>query len=115
PRADGPSPGADAMRVLLTGISGKLAQQVALELLARGHEGTGIDRRPWPGCPPGVRLVQTDIRKPEAEEAFRREQPEAVIHMATVSHLTMRRDERYRINLGGTQKVFEYCDKHGVP
>ena len=103
------------MRVLLTGISGKLAQQVAIELLARGHDVTGIDRRPWPECPPGIRLVQTDIRKPEAEEAFRREQPEAVIHMATVSHLAMRRDERYRINLGGTQKVFEYCDKHAVP
>lgn len=103
------------MRVLLTGISGKLAQQVALELLARGHQVTGIDRRPWPECPPSIGLVQTDIRKPEAEEAFRRERPDAVIHMATVSHLTMRRDERYRINLGGTQKVFEYCDRHAVP
>jgi UDP-glucose 4-epimerase len=103
------------MRVLLTGISGKLAQQVALELLAHGHRVTGIDRRPWPECPPGISLVQTDVRKPEAEEAFRREQPEAVIHMATVSHQGLRRDERYRINLGGTQKVFEYCERHGVP
>jgi UDP-glucose 4-epimerase len=103
------------MRVLLTGISGKLAQQVALELLARGHSVTGIDRRPWPECPPAINVVQTDIRKPDAEEAFRRERPEAVIHMATVSHVTMRRDERYRINLGGTQKVFEYCEKHAVP
>ncbi|HWO10067.1 MAG TPA: NAD-dependent epimerase/dehydratase family protein [Polyangiaceae bacterium] len=103
------------MRVLLTGISGKLAQQVALELLSRGHRVVGIDRRPWPECPTNISVVQTDIRKPEAEEAFRRERPEAVIHMATVSHVTMRRDERYRINLGGTQKVFEYCERHGVP
>jgi UDP-glucose 4-epimerase len=103
------------MRVLLTGISGKLAQQVALELVAREHQVTGIDRRPWLECPPSINLIQTDIRKPEAEEAFRRERPEAVIHMATVSHLTMRRDERYRINLGGTQKVFEYCERHAVP
>jgi UDP-glucose 4-epimerase len=102
-------------RVLLTGISGKLAQQVAIELLARGHQVTGIDRRPWPECPPSIRLIQTDIRKPDAEEAFRSERPDAVIHMATVSHLTMRRDERYRINLGGTQKVFEYCERHAVP
>jgi len=103
------------MRVLITGISGKLAQQVALELLARGHRVVGIDRRPWPECPSAISIVQTDIRKPDAEEAFRREHPEAVIHMATVSHVTMRRDERYRINLGGTQKVFEYCERHGVP
>ena len=102
------------MRVLLTGISGKLAQRVALELLARGHRVVGIDRRPWPECPTAISVVQTDIRKPEAEEAFRRERPDAVIHMATVSHVTMRRDERYRINLGGTQKVFEYCERHGI-
>jgi UDP-glucose 4-epimerase len=102
------------MKILITGISGKLAQKVAVELCAQGHSVTGIDRRPWPECPPGVQLVQTDIRKPEAEEAFRSVRPDAVIHMATVSHLTTRRDERYRINLGGTQKVFEYCETHGV-
>lgn len=102
------------MKILITGISGKLAQKVAVELCARGHSLTGIDRRPWPECPPGVQLIQTDIRKPEAEEAFRSVRPDAVIHMATVSHLTTRRDERYRINLGGTQKVFEYCETHGV-
>jgi UDP-glucose 4-epimerase len=103
------------MKVLLTGASGKLAQNVAIELVARGHQVVGIDRRPWPNCPAGVQLIETDIRKPEAEEVFRRERPDAVIHMATVSHLTTRRDERYRINLGGTQRVFEYCDRHGVP
>jgi UDP-glucose 4-epimerase len=102
------------MKILLTGISGKLAQRVAVELQARGHAVTGIDRRPWADCPEGIRLIQTDIRKPDAEEAFRSERPDAVIHMATVSHLTTRRDERYRINLGGTQKVFEYCETHGV-
>jgi len=102
------------MKILITGISGKLAQQVAVELCARGHELTGIDRRPWPDAPAGVQLLQTDIRKPEAEELFRSVRPDAVIHMATVSHLTTRRDERYRINLGGTQKVFEYCEAHRV-
>lgn len=103
------------MKVLLTGISGKLAQNVALALLARGHDVTGIDRRPWLECPAGIRLVETDIRKPEAEEVIRQQHPDAVVHMATVSHLTTRRDERYRINLGGTQKVFEYCERHSVP
>lgn len=102
------------MKVVLTGISGKLAQKVALVLVDHGHAVTGIDRRPWPECPPNVRLVQTDIRKPEAEEVFRLDRPDAVIHMANVSHVTTRRDERYRINLGGTQKVFEYCERHGV-
>ena len=34
--------GAD-MKILITGISGKLAQQVAVELCARGHSLTGIE------------------------------------------------------------------------
>src|SRR5215471_2285514 len=80
------------MKILITGISGKLAQQVAVELSARGHALIGIDRRPWPDAPEGVQLLQTDIRKPEAEELFRSVRPDAVIHMATVSHLTTRRD-----------------------
>ena len=34
--------------------------------------------------------------------------------MATVTHLTARQKERYRINLGGTQTIFEHCHTYGV-
>jgi UDP-glucose 4-epimerase len=34
--------------------------------------------------------------------------------MATVSAVAMSGEERYRINLGGTQAVFEHCATHGV-
>ncbi|MBW2159910.1 MAG: NAD-dependent epimerase/dehydratase family protein, partial [Deltaproteobacteria bacterium] len=40
--------------------------------------------------------------------------PDALIHMATVTHFTTDTEERYRINLGGTQKLFEYCHEYGV-
>lgn len=102
------------MRVLITGISGKVANVVAERLLAEGHEIIGIDRRPWPEAPPGVDMHEVDIRKRAAEEVFRKTRPEVVIHMATVTHLLARSEDRYRINLGGTRAVFDYARAHGV-
>ncbi len=102
------------MRVLIPGISGVLGHMVAHRLLAEGHEVIGIDKRGWPDAPPGVEMHQVDIRKRAAEEVFRKRRPHAVVHMATVTHLVARTEERYRINLGGTRAVFEYACNYGV-
>ncbi len=102
------------MRVLVTGISGKVGQQVALLLAEHAHEVVGIDRRPWRDAPEGMRIHQADIRKRAAEDVFRIEKPDAVIHMATVTHLTAQSEDRYRINLGGTKAVFDFCHRYGV-
>lgn len=102
------------MKVLITGVSGTLGRSVAQRLVAAGHSVLGIDRRPWPDAPAGVEVFLTDIRKRAAEDVFRKRKPEVVIHLATVTHLAARRDERARINLGGTRAVFEYCDRHAV-
>jgi len=102
------------MKVLITGVSSKVANVVASHLLARGHEVIGIDRRPWADAPAGVEMHEVDIRKRAAEEVFRKTRPEAVIHMATVTHLMASSEERYRINLGGTRAVFDYSRAHGV-
>lgn len=102
------------MKILITGISGALARLVALELVSRGHEVLGLDRRPWPDAPNAITMFSGDIRKRPAEEIFRAHRPEAVIHMATVTHFTTRREERFRINLHGTRSVFEHCHTYGV-
>lgn len=102
------------MRVLIPGISGVLGHMVAHRLLAEGHEVIGIDKRPWPDAPPGVEMHHVDIRKRAAEDVFRKRRPHAVIHMATVTHLVARTEERYRINLGGTRAVFEHAVAYGV-
>lgn len=102
------------MKVLITGISGSLARLVTHALLAQGHTVIGIDRRPWADAPPGVEVHRVDIRKRPAEDVFRRHHPDALIHMATVTHFSARREERYRINLGGTRAIFEHCHDHGV-
>lgn len=103
------------MKVLVTGITGKMGRLVANLLVAAGHEVAGIDRRPWPDAPAGIELHQADIRNRAAEEVFRQFRPEAVIHMATVTHITTRSSEdRYRINLYGTRAVFEHCHRYGA-
>jgi UDP-glucose 4-epimerase len=102
------------MRVLVPGASGRLAREVVRELLARGHEVAGIDARPWPDAPQGVTVHVLDVRKRAAEDVFRRFMPEAVIHMATVTHLREKSEDRYRINLGGTRAVFDYANAHGA-
>jgi UDP-glucose 4-epimerase len=100
--------------VLIPGITGRLARNVAIRLKAGGHEVMGIDRRSWPDAPEGIEVVQVDIRKRAAEDVFRRYKPEAVIHMATVTHLTVRNEDRYRINLYGTRAVFDHCAHYGA-
>jgi UDP-glucose 4-epimerase len=102
------------MKVLVTGISSKIANIVARHLLAAGHEVVGIDRRPWPDAPAGVEMHEVDLRKRAAEEVFRKTRPEAVIHMATVTHLVEKSEERYRVNLGGTRAVFDHSRAYGV-
>lgn len=102
------------MRVLVAGISSPIGRLVARRLSGQGHEVTGIDRRPWLDAPPGVTVHPFDIRKRQAEEVFRSFRPQAVIHMATVTHLERSTQERYRINLHGTRSVFEACANYGA-
>jgi UDP-glucose 4-epimerase len=102
------------MKVLITGIAGNIGRMVAQRLLANGHEVIGIDRRPWYHPPEGIVVIQADIRKRPAEDVFRTQRPDAMIHMATVTHLTHQSPDRYRINLGGTRCVFDHCHAYGV-
>jgi UDP-glucose 4-epimerase len=102
------------VRVLVTGAAGKMGRLVAARLLALDHEVIGIDRRPWPDAPADVAVHTCDVRKRAAEDVFRTHRPEAVVHMATVTHLTTSSEDRYRINLHGTRAVFDHCHQYGA-
>lgn len=102
------------MKVLITGISGGLARLLAQRLVQDDFEVIGIDRTPWPDAPPNVQVYSADIRKRPAEDVFRTQRPDAVVHMATVTYLSTSPEERYRINLGGTRAVFNYCHDYEV-
>lgn len=103
------------MKVLLVGVAGGTARTVALTLRERGHDVVGLDRRPWRDAPKGIRNFEVDLRKRAAEDVFRKERPDVVVHMATVTSLTnSRAEEREKVNLGGTRAVFEHSLAYGV-
>ena len=37
-----------------------------------------------------------------------------MVHLATVTHITTHQEERYRINLRGTQTIFQHCETYDV-
>lgn len=102
------------MKVLVIGVGGALARMVALRLRDAGYAVIGLDRRPWWDAPRDISVREVDIRKRAAEDVFRTERPDCVVHMATVNALSARGEERARINLGGTRAVFEHSVNHGV-
>jgi len=101
-------------RVMLTGTASNVGRALAVELLAAGHEVYGMDKRGWDDPPEGLHFAKVDLRKRAAEDFVRRARPEAIVHLATVTHLFEQNDERYRINLAGTRAVFDYASEQGV-
>ena len=102
------------MKVLIVGVGGALARLVALKLREAGHSIVGLDRRPWWDAPRDIQVHEVDIRKRAAEDVFRRERPDCVVHMATVNALSASGEERARINIAGTRAVFDHSVAHGV-
>lgn len=102
------------MKVVVTGVSGKLGQLLAHALVAAGHEVIGIDRRPWAGAPEGVDMHEIDLRKRPAEDIIRSQRPDALVHMATTAHLQGRQTARHRMSLGATKAAIDYCDRYHV-
>lgn len=102
------------MKTLITGITSPIGRMLARRLLAAGHDVVGVDRRRWEDAPAPIEMHDVDVRKRAAEDVFRKSRPDAVVHMATVTHLAAQTEERYRINLGGTRAVFDHCAAYGV-
>lgn len=102
------------MKVVVTGVSGRLGRLISLQLVREGHEVFGIDKRPWHGAPEGVQIFETDLRKRSAEDVFRTRLPDALVHMASISHLHLPEAEYHRLSLGGTKAAIDYCDRYGV-
>jgi UDP-glucose 4-epimerase len=102
------------VKVLVVGVGGALARLVALSLRDRGHTVLGMDRRPWWDAPKDIQVFEVDLRKRAAEDVFRTQRPDCVVHMATVNALSAQGEERARINVGGTRAIFQHSIGHGV-
>lgn len=74
------------MIVVVTGVSGYIGGQCALQLLDAGHTVVGIDRRPLPRQLAGlVDFVQADFDSDQAYTRIIQAQPAAIIHCAGTS------------------------------
>jgi len=101
------------MRILLTGIAGRLGRRLALRL-HRNHTVVGVDERSCPGLPQGVTHHQVDLRRRPAEDAFRQGKFDAVVHMGVVHNFHATSEQLYSRNVIGTETLLRFASKYGV-
>ena len=100
-------------KVLITGIAGGQGRLIARRI-AGAFEITGVDRDPWEGHPPSVRMHVVDLRKRKFEDVFRTERPATVVHHAFVRHFRAQPEVRHEVNVLGTKRVLDYAVAYGV-
>lgn len=101
------------MRIVLTGIAGRLGRRVA-QRLSRHHEVIGIDRRPCLGLPEGVVHHRLDLRRRPAEDVFRNSKIDAVFHMGVVHNFRIPSERLYARNVIGTETLLRYVSKYKI-
>lgn len=104
-------------RVLITGISGGLAQRVAERLLVRGDEVVGVDYRATGDLPPAlaqISVYRANYNKTAIEDIFRKHAFERVLHLGRVGNLKESSGKRFDLNVIGSQKLMNLCAQHGV-
>ncbi len=101
-------------RVIVTGACGSFGRVAVRWLASRGHEVTAVDVREDASMPNGVELHRLDVRKRGFEDLVRKVYPDALIHLALVRRFGRAPEERYRINVEGTAKVFDVGRAAGV-
>jgi UDP-glucose 4-epimerase len=84
------------------------------KLLHTSERIIGLDRRPFFGKPKDVEMYELDLRKKRAEEVFRKNEVEAVIHMGIMHDPRMSGEEHHSFNVVGTTRILEYCAKYNV-
>ncbi len=101
-------------RVLITGISGGLAHQVA-ERVPKNWDIIGVglhSLRPVKGRK--IEFHKLDITKNKLEDIFRRRQIDCVIHMAVNDNPRTPIHARHAINVVGTMKLLDDCEKYSI-
>ncbi len=102
------------MKIVITGVTTLLGRMLAKELGEKGHDVYGIDPRPWKNPPKEITIVTEAMRNKPAEEVFRIQKPELVVHMDSLADFTRPLEERYKINLEGIRAMLQYAHDYGV-
>lgn len=101
------------MRIVLTGISGRLGRRVA-QRLRRKHEVVGIDQRASPGLPSNIVHHQVDIRRRPAEDILRNGKFDAVVHLGVVHNFRIPSEKLFARNVIGTETLLRYVSKYNI-
>lgn len=100
--------------VVLTGIAGRFGRMLARDL-RKDHRVIGIDPRGARHVPEDITVHAVDLRRKKAEDIFRRNRVDTVIHMnPTPGWAGARGREHRNLTLMGTRRILEYCQKYNV-
>lgn len=107
-------------KILITGSAGMIGAYVVKELLAKGHQIVGGDRRELNYLHEGLKQVVIDLSDKEAlNKLFESEKVDRCIHLAALAHFAGENDlsfERFKfVNVSCAENVFEACAKYDVP
>lgn len=98
--------------VVITGISGRLGTLLARRLHRDAHV-IGLDRRPIDVLPRDIEFHQVDLRRRKAEDLFRRNRIDALVHLNIMHDPRRSTEEHHNFNIVGTQKMLDLCQQHG--
>ena len=108
------------MNILITGSAGMIGSSVVKDLLAKGHQIVGVDRRESEYKHENLKQVVLELSDKKAlNELFEREKVDRCIHLAALAHFAGENDlsfERFKfVNVTCAENVFEACAGYKVP
>ncbi len=101
------------MRILVTGATGFVGENVARDLAARGHAVTGTHHAHAPAAIEGVSWTRLSLEEPRLPGAL-----DAVVHcaaIATVGACDAEPERAERVNVEGTRRLAAEAAARGIP
>jgi UDP-glucose 4-epimerase len=99
--------------IVLTGISRRLGRIIARAMHTDRHI-IGLDPRGCRHVPATITVHSFDLRSRQAEDIFRRNRIDALIHLESEANWSGSATESRRRSVLGTQRLLDFCQRHGV-